>query len=180
MVGRIALLFVIVCSVVVTEIAAQSSRPSFEVASIKRSARPLGGGSIGAQPGGRFSAVNMPLSRLIEVAYGVRQPQLIDAPDWFKNETFDVNAKAAGEATAAETLLMLRISARRAFQAGAQARAARTGSAGALEDPRRWTGRAGPRESHVGCTRRLSKHASAAKRPTGFACAICAVLRQPG
>ena len=88
--------------------AAQSPAAEFEVASIKRSARPLGGGSIGAQPGGRFSAVNMPLSRLIEVAYGVRQPQLIDAPDWVKNETFDVNAKPAGEVTAAETLLMLR------------------------------------------------------------------------
>jgi uncharacterized protein (TIGR03435 family) len=108
MVGRIALLFVIGSSVVVTELAAQTSTPSFEVASIKRSARPLGGGSIGVQPGGRFSAVNMPLSTMIEWAYGVRQPQLIDAPDWVKNETFDVNAKPAGEVPRAETLLMLR------------------------------------------------------------------------
>jgi uncharacterized protein (TIGR03435 family) len=108
MVGRIALLFVIGSSVVVTEPAAQTSTPSFEVASIKRSARPLGGGSIGVQPGGRFSAINMPLTRLIEVAYGVREPQVIDAPDWVKNETFDVNAKPAGEVTRAETLLMVR------------------------------------------------------------------------
>ena len=54
-------------------------------------------GLIAAQwddmPGGRFVAVNATLRMLILDAYRIPDRQLVDAPDWTRNERFDVNAK---------------------------------------------------------------------------------------
>ncbi len=77
--------------------AAQIPRPAFEVASVKpnRSGTPFV--SIGLQPGGRYTATNVPLKLLITNAYGVEDFQIIDAPSWLDEERFDIVAKAEGE-----------------------------------------------------------------------------------
>jgi len=72
--------------------------PAFEVASVKPNTsvdRPAGG--VQFLPGGRLSAVNMPLSDLIHFAYQVRPFQIDGIPDWAAMARYDINAKAATE-----------------------------------------------------------------------------------
>ena len=75
-----------------------SARVVFEAAAI----RPNNSGERAAQfndePGGRFTATNTPLQRLILEAYGISENQLVDAPEWTRTERFDVNAKLEREA----------------------------------------------------------------------------------
>jgi uncharacterized protein (TIGR03435 family) len=70
----------------------------FEVAAVRLNKS----GQIAAQwddvPGGRFVAVNATLRMLILDAYRIPDRQLVDAPDWTRNERFDVNAKLERDA----------------------------------------------------------------------------------
>jgi len=73
------------------------TRPSFEVASIKRN-QSLDGGSWQIQPGGRLRAINAPVFWLIMNAYGefqrtLLESQVVGAPDWLWAEHYDVVAK---------------------------------------------------------------------------------------
>jgi len=79
----------------------------FDAVSIK-SNRSATGGSIGAQPGGRFVMINLPMARLIRVAYPALTSQLIGAPAWVNSERYDVIAKAEGDPTSAQIEAMLR------------------------------------------------------------------------
>ena len=74
---------------------AQSSRPEFEVASIRpaNSGRP--GISIETEPG-RFKAINAPVSFLIQYAYSIKDFQLTGGPGWMGSDKFDIDAR--GEA----------------------------------------------------------------------------------
>ena len=69
----------------------------FEVAAV----RPNTSGQIAAQieetPGGRYTAINASLRILILRAYEIPDNQLIGAPDWTRNERFDVNATLGQE-----------------------------------------------------------------------------------
>src|SRR5262245_23684078 len=71
--------------------------PVFEVASIK--ANNSGGGfiRIGMAPGGRFTAMNVPLRQLIQMAYQVQPFQIEGGPSWIASDRFDVTAKADRE-----------------------------------------------------------------------------------
>jgi uncharacterized protein (TIGR03435 family) len=71
----------------------------FEVASVKPNTSGSGSMSMGSQPGGGFRAVNSPLRSLIQTAFGVRDSELVGAPDWISSERFDVTARAATELT---------------------------------------------------------------------------------
>ncbi len=83
-----------------------ATRPDFEVASVKP-------GSLGSPsrfsplPGGRLTAENAPLQRLIENAYGVKTSQILGAPAWIQSDRWDIVAKAEGNATAKELMIML-------------------------------------------------------------------------
>jgi uncharacterized protein (TIGR03435 family) len=46
------------------------------------------------QPGGRVTALNIPLAWLIEAAYGLGHHQMEGGPSWIHTERFDVIAKA--------------------------------------------------------------------------------------
>ena len=68
---------------------------------------------FGPQPGGRFVAMNSPVSYLIRFAYepspwnsDLDAFQMTGGPDWLAAERFDVNAKAAGEVPLAQIRLM--------------------------------------------------------------------------
>jgi uncharacterized protein (TIGR03435 family) len=73
------------------------SGPTFEVASVKQSQSREGFVQLGIQPGGRFTARNVPLRMLIQNAYQLQDSQLIGGPDWVDSDRFDVVAKAAGD-----------------------------------------------------------------------------------
>lgn len=67
---------------------------AFEVASVKANNSGTPNVQIGLQPGGRFTATNVPLRQLIIFAYQLQNFQIVDAPDWTRNERFDILAKA--------------------------------------------------------------------------------------
>ena len=77
---------------------APTARPTFEVASVKpnRSGEPRV--MIRSEPGGRFTATNVPLRVLIRNAYGITEDsRIVDAPGWVGSERFDIVAKASSE-----------------------------------------------------------------------------------
>ena len=79
---------------------APPATPQFEVASVKPNKSGPGPMRIGMQPGGRFTATNVPVRDLISMAYGERQPlpnfQIIGGPGWVTSDRFDIAAKAEG------------------------------------------------------------------------------------
>jgi uncharacterized protein (TIGR03435 family) len=76
---------------------AQVPRPEFEVASVRPNKSGDGMVRLGIEPGGRFTATNVPLRLLIRNAYQVQDFQLVDAPDWIRSERFDIVAKAEAD-----------------------------------------------------------------------------------
>ena len=78
-----------------------SATPQFEVASVKPNKSGPGPQRIGIQPGGRFTATNIPVRDLISLAYGQPQPlpnfQIIGGPGWIASDRFDITAKAEGD-----------------------------------------------------------------------------------
>lgn len=79
----------------------------FEVASVKIN---KGGDNrvlLGLQPGGRFTASNVPLRNLITNAYRIQSTQLVGGPSWLATERFDIVAKAEGDPTPEQINQML-------------------------------------------------------------------------
>jgi uncharacterized protein (TIGR03435 family) len=74
--------------------AATQSLPQFEVASIKPNKSGDGRVMLGVQPGGRFTATNVPLRLLIRNAYQLQDFQVVGGPSWIADERFDIVAKA--------------------------------------------------------------------------------------
>jgi uncharacterized protein (TIGR03435 family) len=85
---------------------------SFEVASVR-----LNTGASPVAPGARirgieireeqFEATNYPLTALINLAYGVAGGRLEGAPEWVRNENYDIRAKAPKPSSRQEMLQML-------------------------------------------------------------------------
>ena len=73
---------------------ASGKLPQFEVASIKPNKSGDGRVMIGMQPGGRFTATNVPLRMLIRNAYQLQDSQIVGGPDWISNDRYDIVAKA--------------------------------------------------------------------------------------
>lgn len=80
--------------------AQQTEKPEFEVASIKPNKSAAMGSRVMMQPGGRLVATGVNVRFLLEMAYDVKDSQVVDAPSWFDSERYDIDAKA-DEATAA-------------------------------------------------------------------------------
>ena len=70
----------------------------FEVAAVRANKSGLSAAQWDDLPGGRFVATNATLRMLIVDAYRIPDRQLVDAPDWTRNERFDVNAKLERDA----------------------------------------------------------------------------------
>jgi uncharacterized protein (TIGR03435 family) len=98
---------------------AQTPRPGFDVASIKRNVADLQLPTadaanaarrmvtFAARPGGRLEVVNNATANLIYNAYGIASYQLIGAPDWVMSERYDIEARGAATAGHKEVILML-------------------------------------------------------------------------
>jgi uncharacterized protein (TIGR03435 family) len=88
--------------------AAQSApKPRFEVASVKPSATdPLAFPSSSPPSPGRFTMLNVPLSFLVQRAYGpLVDFQIIGGPDWLRSRRFDIQAKAENAAADMDAML---------------------------------------------------------------------------
>lgn len=81
---------------------------TFEVASVKANRSGDNRVMLGLQPGGRFSAQNVPLRLLIQNAYRVQGFQIVNAPDWAGSERFDISAKAEGDPSQEQVQQMVR------------------------------------------------------------------------
>ena len=71
-----------------------SARPTFEVASVKRSAPDAPGVMLGGGRG-QYRAVNVPLRVTIANAWNLRDHQIVGAPAWLATDRFDIVAKEA-------------------------------------------------------------------------------------
>jgi uncharacterized protein (TIGR03435 family) len=81
-------------------------RPEFEAASLK----PNPGGvpfAIRTLPGGKLSATNIPLKRLIAVAYSVTDFQIFGGISWLESQGFDMEAEASCPAELNQLRVML-------------------------------------------------------------------------
>ena len=76
---------------------APPASPVFEVASVKPKKSGEGFIRFGLQPGGRFTAQNVPTRELIRFAYNVQPFQIEGGPGWLNSDRFDVTAKAEGD-----------------------------------------------------------------------------------
>jgi uncharacterized protein (TIGR03435 family) len=93
--------------VCLTNAHAQSSRPQFEVASIKISKDPAPDGNVEVTPG-RFRGKDLALQWLILVAYGIRPDDLSgDLPGWTISERYDIDAKTEDASSEDRILLAL-------------------------------------------------------------------------
>jgi len=82
--------------------------PAFDVASVKQ-------GQPGASrnwmlffPGGRFIASNATMQQLVQAAWHLQDFQLTGGPAWLGSETYNIEAKPAGQATREQSRAMLR------------------------------------------------------------------------
>ena len=82
---------------------------SFEVASIKPSKSGINApGVFRFLPDGSLRVENMPIRDVIRAAYRLRSYQMANWPTWTATDYFDIHAKADGNATEEQRLLMLR------------------------------------------------------------------------
>jgi uncharacterized protein (TIGR03435 family) len=86
---------------------ADTSTPTFEVASVKPNRTGAAGGSF-VMPPGRFTATNIPLKVLVTNAYQLSFFQVVGGPDWVNTDRFDIAAKAPDGAPPEQTRAMVR------------------------------------------------------------------------
>src|SRR6266850_8094320 len=88
------LLLVVVAVASVAMLRAQApGPPTFDVAAIKQNKSGDNGGRLGGPPT-RWTATNVPTLQFILFAYEVQGFQVEGAPDWVKNDRYDINAKS--------------------------------------------------------------------------------------
>ena len=98
----IALLVAAMATALTLNVAAQTTapgepNPKFEVASVRENTSGDNKMFMQRLPGGRISAVNMPLGILLRDAYRLQDFQIVGAPDWISSARYDITAKAEGE-----------------------------------------------------------------------------------
>lgn len=104
-VAPVFLLFVLLMMAAV-QLASTQLLPAFEVASVKpMTERKMFDFTMSP---GQLVAVNVPLSALIQHAYGMQPFLTFGVPAWARQERFEITAKAPGQASTAQILLMLR------------------------------------------------------------------------
>lgn len=85
---------------------APQTRPTFEVATIKRNTSGSDAARFSGQTG-RVSITNNPLRNIIRNAWGLQSFQIVGGPDWINTERWDIVAKAEGNPQGPVMLAML-------------------------------------------------------------------------
>lgn len=85
---------------------AQPPEPTFEAATIKPN-HSADGGSYVKLPGATVTLTNMTLKRAILSSYQIRDFQLSGGPGWLDSDRFDIEAKAAPDASMDQKRVML-------------------------------------------------------------------------
>jgi uncharacterized protein (TIGR03435 family) len=98
--------YVAVASVAV--LAGQEPRPTFEVASVRKTVQPNPIAPAPTAPDTFYRAGEV-LPHFIRLAYNVQAFQLVGGPEWLQTERFEIRAKAAGPASPAQMRLMLQM-----------------------------------------------------------------------
>jgi len=76
----------------------QPREVSFEVASVKLTPPgSVGMTSISPYGTGRFTATNVTMQVLIEIAFGVAEADIVGAPGWVESQHYDLSVKANGD-----------------------------------------------------------------------------------
>jgi uncharacterized protein (TIGR03435 family) len=83
------------------------AQTGFEAASIKPSTPGMRGFSIVPSAGGRLTAKNITLKRLLGAAYDVQDFQVAGGPKWMDSDPYDIVAKAEGNLTEHQLLDLL-------------------------------------------------------------------------
>jgi len=91
----------VACTLLAITLTAQSSSPTFEVATIKHSTSGEQA-SFRWQPGGRVTVTNTTLHGIIRTSYGIEDFQVVGGPAWVNSDRWDIIAKAADNAVAAD------------------------------------------------------------------------------
>jgi uncharacterized protein (TIGR03435 family) len=88
--------------------AAPPVTPAFEVVVIKRNTSGDDSMSVGSRPGGGYVMVNGPMRSVFGNAYPSQSSNVINMPDWFDSERYDLTARIVGNPTAAQRLELWR------------------------------------------------------------------------
>lgn len=83
----------ITTTIVMPRLGAQTQK-TFDVVSIKPD-KDGHGLDAGTQPGGRYTARNVPAQFLVTEAFGIKDFQIAGAPKWLNDERYDIVAKAS-------------------------------------------------------------------------------------
>ena len=83
------------------------SRPSFEVASIRRNMSVRQLSSMNGEPGGRMVVTNHSLLNIIRHVHRLQRYQIAGGPDWVDRDHWDIFAKAASDAPFDHLLAMM-------------------------------------------------------------------------
>jgi uncharacterized protein (TIGR03435 family) len=86
---------------------AQSSKPAFEVVSIKRNVSGSMPISPQARPGGAFAATSVRLDSIMRFAYNLPDYRLIGGPGWVRTDRFDIEARAGRDVSSEGVRLMV-------------------------------------------------------------------------
>jgi|RhiMethySRZTD1v2_1073278.scaffolds.fasta_scaffold26943_5 uncharacterized protein (TIGR03435 family) len=82
-------------------IRAQAPEPSmtvsFEAVSVKPNASGESNTSVRRLPGGRFTATNVPVALLVQMAYQLQPFQMQGVPPWLRTDRFDIVARVEGD-----------------------------------------------------------------------------------
>lgn len=157
------------------------AKPSFDVASIKRSQSITPFAKLSKPSNGQFAMVNLPTMQLIASAYPDHEIQA--APSWVQSERYDVNAKYDHNASESDARLMIRelLTARFNFRAHEEVRM-RRGYALVVRDVRRRDAAmqqvSCPAPSTAGPTASLPQQAK--ERGEGNQAPPCGALFAPG
>src|SRR6266567_1294132 len=90
--------------------------PTFEVASVKPASPNQNAFDFVVSPGGRLRITNLTLAEMIREAYQLKYYQVSGGPGWLNTDRFNVEAKAPGQPTRNEVMVMLQALLAERFQ----------------------------------------------------------------
>jgi uncharacterized protein (TIGR03435 family) len=89
---HLSLVLAVACTALHAQTAATTAAPAYDVAAIKPN-KAGGPGRTGFDDNGRFSATNVSVKLLIQLAFHMRRDLVLEVPKWAQEERFDIEAK---------------------------------------------------------------------------------------